>query len=109
MQTTHKSCRDYREDRIAWAKDLNKGGMFDSFDFTKLEAGLEEPGENENEGFITFKVTLRAREDTTSALAGQETVITERSKFVREDDGWKYSSGDVRSEVAGLEDTQLNL
>ena len=33
MDTTHKSCRDYREDKIAWANDLNKGGMFDSFDF----------------------------------------------------------------------------
>jgi SEC-C motif-containing protein len=110
MDTTHQTCRDYREDRIAWAKDLNNGGMFDSFDFTSLEAGPEEAGADENEGFIKFKVTLRAKEDTTSILAGQETSVTERSRFLRnpEDGTWTYASGDVRSDVAGLEDTTLN-
>lgn len=27
MATTHETCRDYREDRVAWAKDLDKSGM----------------------------------------------------------------------------------
>jgi len=112
MDTTHPDCRDYREDRIAWAKDLNKGGMFDSFEFVKLEAGEEElSDDDENVGFVEFKVTLRAKEDRgASAVAGQETVISERSKFVRDpsDGSWSYASGDVRSEVAGLEDTTLN-
>eukprot|EP00980_Cylindrotheca_fusiformis_P009196 scaffold2003_cov139-Cylindrotheca_fusiformis.AAC.12 len=111
METTHETCRDYREDRVAWAKDLNKSGMFDSFDFVNLDAGAEELSlENENEGFIEFKVTLRAREDTPSGLAGQETVVTERSRFLRDDSdkSWKYASGDVRSDVAGLEGATLN-
>ena len=117
MDTTHKTCRDYREDRIAWAKDLNKAGMFDSFEFTKLEAGPEEASsDDENEGFMEFKVTLTAKKDdfvtdATAALAGQETVIRERSRFLRdaEDGTWLYASGDVRSEVVGLEDTTLNI
>jgi SEC-C motif-containing protein len=114
MDTTHVTCRDWREDRIAWAKDLNKGGMFDSFDFVDLQAGPEEPGQDENEGFVEFQVTLRAKEDWTSAsggeLAGKETVVSERSRFLRnpEDLTWSYASGDVRSTVDGLEDTQLN-
>ena len=112
MDTTHKTCRDHREDRVAWAKDLNKGGMFDSFDFVKLEPGNEEMSDNnENEGYVEFKVTLRAKEDKDGSLAGQETVISERSRFLRDtsDGSWSYASGDVRSDVAGLEDTKLNV
>mmetsp|Transcript_30341 Transcript_30341/g.44310 ORF Transcript_30341/g.44310 Transcript_30341/m.44310 type:complete len:255 (+) Transcript_30341:158-922(+) len=111
MSTTHPSCRDYREDSVAWAKDLNKGGMFDSYDFVNLEAGDEEMSEeNENEGFVEFKVTLRAKEDGNGSVAGGETVISERSRFLRDpaDGSWSYASGDVRSDVAGLEDTKLN-
>ena len=112
MKTTHPICRDWREDRVAWAKDLNKGGMFDSFEFVKLQVGEEEMSkDNENEGYVEFKVTLRAKEDNeVDAVAGQETVISERSKFLRDpsDGSWSYASGDVRSDVAGLEDTTLN-
>jgi SEC-C motif-containing protein len=110
IQTTHETCRDYCDDRIAWAKDMNKGGMFDSFEFVNLEAGPEEAGSDENEGFIEFKVTLRAKEDTSSILAGQETIVSERSRFLRnpEDGSWTYASGDVRSGVQGLEDIPLN-
>ena len=55
-------------------------------------------------------MTLRAKEDKNDKVAGQETVISERSRFLRNpDDGsWSYASGDVRSDVVGLEDTQLN-
>lgn len=113
MATTHESCRDYREDRIAWAKDLNQvggGGMFDSFEFVKLAAGQEEISKNdENVGYLDFKVTLRVKEDDKNPSAGQETVISERSKFLRDPSGsWSYASGDVTSDVAGLEDTTLN-
>ena len=111
MTTTHESCRDWREDKVAWSKDLNKNGMFDSFDFIQLTPGEEEMSDgNENEGFVEFKVKLRAKEDS-DYVAGQETVITERSRFIRDpnDGSWKYASGDVRSDVAGLEDTTLNV
>jgi uncharacterized protein YchJ len=107
MATTHESCRDYREDRVAWANDLHRKGMFDGFEFVNLSAGEEEM-ENENEGFIEFKVVFRARDDGKNSVAG-ETVISERSKFRRNADGtWSYASGDVRSDVAGLEGTTLN-
>ena len=111
MATTHESCRDYREDRVAWANDLHRKGMFDGFEFVKLSAGEEEMDkDNENEGYIEFKVTFRARNDGKNSVAGQETVISERSKFIRNptDGSWTYASGDVRSDVAGLEGTTLN-
>jgi SEC-C motif-containing protein len=108
IATTHETCRDYREDRIAWAKHLNKGGMFDSYDFVNLEAGPEVPGADENEGFIEFRVTLRAKVNTASDIEGQETVITENSRFLRDSEGtWSYASGEVRSDVVGM-DTILN-
>mmetsp|Transcript_31753 Transcript_31753/g.66292 ORF Transcript_31753/g.66292 Transcript_31753/m.66292 type:complete len:246 (+) Transcript_31753:115-852(+) len=116
MRSTHPTCRDYREDKVAWAKDLNKGGMFDSFEFVDLtiiddddennEGGEDEDGE-EN-GYVTFKVTLRAREDKPmyATVAGQETVITEKSKFIKEKGVWKYASGEVQSDR--LENVKLN-
>lgn len=112
MDTTHEECRDHREDKVAWAKDLNKGGMFDSFEFVKLEAGEEEMSDdNDNEGFVDFSLTLRVKEgNSDNAVAGQETGISERSRFLRDpkDGSWRYASGDVRSDVAGLEETTLN-
>lgn len=36
MESTHESCRDWRQDKVAWANDLDRSGMFDSFDFVKL-------------------------------------------------------------------------
>jgi len=111
MESTHESCRDWRQDKVAWANDLDRSGMFDSFEFVKLEHGEEEVSEgDENKGYIDFKVTLRAKEDRLDSLAGQETVISERSTFLRNPDDltWAYASGDVRSDVVGLEDTSLN-
>ena len=113
MATTHESCRDYREDRVGWANDMNRSGMFDSFEFVYLSAGEEEIDElDENAGFVEFKVRFRAKErgDGNDPVAGRETVISERSRFLRNpDDGsWSYASGDVRSDVAGLESATLN-
>lgn len=116
MDSTHETCRDYLEDRVAWANSLNKYGMFDSFEFVRLEPGPEELSlESENEGFIEFNVTLRAKdpsylEDVSTLISGQETKITERSRFLRDPNTgvWTYASGEVRSNVAGLEDTSLN-
>jgi SEC-C motif domain protein len=124
MDTTHPTCREYRTDQVAWAKSLNKDGMFDSFDFVNLQVLLlqEETQEEANNdessavAYIEFQVTLRGRSDATSAaaVAGQETMVKERSQF-RKDDidssgvAWRYSGGDVRSQVAGLEDVSLNV
>lgn len=108
MDTTHETCRDYREDKVAWAMDLHKGGMFDSFTFVKLNPIREEDGVDENESFIEFKVTLRANEDRGGSVAGQETVISEKSRFLRSGAEWTYASGEVTSDVAGLEDVALN-
>ena len=39
IATTHSDNRDYRTDRVAWARMLNRDGMFDDFRFVRLEAG----------------------------------------------------------------------
>ena len=104
LQTTHPTCRDYRENRVAWAQDLNKSGMFDSFDFVELQAGPE-IFEGDDQATIDFQVRLRAKEGDQ-----QETIVAEKSVFLRDPESkvWSYASGEVRSGVEGLEDTILN-
>ena len=132
LATTHPTNRDYREDKVAWAKELHKEGMFDSFEFVRLDIGTEEMGIDENEGFVEFQVTLRGRgggdenergqgrggggsgrrgRQIAAAVSGLETVVKERSRFLRDADSgiWSYAGGDVTSEVAGLQDTKLNV
>jgi SEC-C motif-containing protein len=109
IETTHSSCRDFRKDKIAWAKDLNRSGMFDSYDFMNLNVVSEEIGDDANVGFIDFKVDLRANQNSGEHIEGQEIVVQEKSRFLRTSDGgWKYAGGDVTSNVAGLEGAILN-
>ncbi len=126
IRTTHEECRDYRDDKVSWAKDLDKEGMFDSFEFVGLEIvdedeTAESQGNNDaddNEAFLEFRVRLKGRpldeaplrSRSLSSIEGEETVISERSRFLRNPESgvWKYAGGDVRSTVQGLEDTTLN-
>lgn len=94
VETTHPNCGDWREDKIGWVKDLNRGGMFDNHDFVSLEPGKEEAGGNDDEYFITFTVKMRGHDG--SAFEGQERVIRERSQFLKDEDGkWTYATGEV--------------
>jgi SEC-C motif-containing protein len=132
IRTTHEECRDYREDDVAWAKDLDKEGMFDSFEFVGLEIVDDEEAsdgtesksstkseiKDDNEAFLEFKVRLKGRSleeapvrsRSISSIEGEETIVSERSRFLRDPESgiWKYAGGDVRSTVEGLEDTTLN-
>ena len=107
IETTHPQCRDFRKDKLTWVKDLNRSGMFDSYDFMGLDAGEEII--DGDEGFIDFRVTLRANDKSEQYSEGESIVIRENSRFIKgADDSWKYAGGDVRSEVAGIEDVLLN-
>ena len=75
IRTTHPSCRDYQEDKIAWAKELNKNGMFDSFEFVGLKILGEEEHKSDTEAFVEFEVKLKANQRTGSMLKGQFTSI----------------------------------
>jgi SEC-C motif domain protein len=107
IQTTHSSNRDYRDNKVTWAKDLNRKGMFDSFEFLELQPGPEQQliDGNNNKAYIDFSVRLRARDGEQL-----ETQVTEKSLFLRDPDTqiWSYASGEVRSGVQGLEDAILN-
>lgn len=113
IDTTHETCRDYQQDKIAWAKSLDRNGMFDSYNFSGLTIlGQDQGGEpsdnddddkEEEEAFIEFKVQLQSKETK------EMTTIQERSQFIKNQDGkWKYASGTVRSMVQGMEDIVLN-
>jgi uncharacterized protein YchJ len=47
IRTTHRTNRDWREDKVAWARQLNRESMFDSFEFVRLDPGPEEWGREE--------------------------------------------------------------
>jgi SEC-C motif-containing protein len=105
IDTTHPECSDFRKDKIGWLKDLNRDGMFDSYDFMGLEPGPQEISEDDDkEGFIEFRVRLRDR------IQRQDIVIREKSRFLCSGDppSWLYAGGTVTSEVKGLEDIVLN-
>ena len=104
--TTHPTCRDYEDDKVSWAKGFDKDGMFDSFDFINLEVLDEEvSNDNEHEAYISFQVTLQRKEKE-----DERTIIKERSLFLQDPTKgtWTYAGGDVRSQVEGLQDIQLN-
>lgn len=110
IDTTHPECSDWRKNKVDWVKDLNRDGMFDSYDFISLEAGPQEISEdNDKEGFIEFKVNLRANQNI-AAVEGEQIVVSERSRFLcsGEPASWTYAGGDVTSDVAGIEDVKLN-
>lgn len=133
IQTTHPTNRDYRTNKVLWAKDLHRSGMFDSYEFIGLEdiniienAPMDNDNNNNNNNnddddvaYIEFKVRLRVKENDGTMIAGQETIISERSKFIRmletniNDDKtnngyWLYASGDVKSTIVGWNNTILN-
>ena len=111
IETTHPACKDFRKDKIKWARDLNRSGMFDSYDFVSLDVVGEESfnPDNDGEGFIEFKVNLKANSNSGGNIEGQDIVVQEKSRFLRtEGGGWKYAGGDVTSDVAGLENIKLN-
>lgn len=110
METTHPTCREYQLDRIAWAKDLNKNGMFDSYEFVNLTILNEQNDDEKGQGLLEFKVTLRAKEDKGSMIAGQEMTVIETSTFIKDEvtGKWLYASGEVRPDVKGLEEAVLN-
>ncbi|GKY95112.1 hypothetical protein MPSEU_000475100 [Mayamaea pseudoterrestris] len=101
ISTTHSTCRDYQTDKIGWARSLHRNGMFDSFEFVGLEHGKEHfDGDT---GAIEFKVRLRDKNQGGSDyLSGKESVIAEKSLFLKSNDGvWRYASGDVRTAATG--------
>jgi SEC-C motif domain protein len=111
IESTHPTCRDYQEDKIAWAKDLDKRSMFDSFDFVGLKVlNVGDVSPDDDVGFVEFQVQMRAKEQTGSRIQGQMTTIQERSTFLRDKSNgtWSYASGDVRSTVEGIDDVTLN-
>jgi uncharacterized protein YchJ len=128
IQTTNQVCRDYQENKIIWAKELDQNGMFDSFEFVGLhilkEEIIDQQHNDNEEAYLEFTVRLRGRtyeesssrsikrseQSALSSIEGDETVVSEKSKFMKDDSTgiWTYAGGDVRSNVQGLDDITLN-
>jgi SEC-C motif domain protein len=95
IETTHPINADWREDKLAWVKELN-GNMFDNHDFLSLNVSdSEEEMMSETEEYLTFTVRLRGKEGSEFDTK-QDMIIRERSRFLKDDEGqWLYASGEV--------------
>ena len=60
IETTHPNNADYREDKVAWVRDLNRhGGIMDEYEFVSLNIENEDwSSETDSEAYITFTVQL---------------------------------------------------
>jgi len=90
VNTYHPSCHA-EEQREGIAESIES-------DWRRLEVISTADGNNENEGFVTFKAFFQ--ED------GNEYCLEERSRFVRENDLWFYIDGTFPSQE--VEDHRLN-
>ena len=111
IDTTHPSSRDYRNDKISWAKDLNKNGMFDSIEFISLNIlKCEETGQTDS--YIDFQVTLREKNEQQQQQSAEPPPlrIQERSKFIKNNasGSWLYASGVVTTSANGFDNFILN-
>ena len=94
IETTHPINADWREDKVAWVKELNRN-MFDNHDFVELDASGPQETMSETEGYLTFAVRLRGKEGSEFDTK-QDQIIRERSKFLKDNQGrWLYASGEV--------------
>jgi len=78
MRTTHSSNVDFKEDRKAWAKEIER--FCDSTEFLGLE--VLDFIEGKDEAFVEFKAKL------------SDGVLHEKSRFLRENGRWLYHSGE---------------
>ena len=122
MLTTHPTCQYWRKDPIKWANELNRDCTMDTFDFLSLTVvggdgaspkksddddgtgGASTDGDDEKEGsiassasisdeaWIDFRVHVRNKE------TGEETVLKEKSLFLKQGDRWLYARGEARPE-----------
>jgi SEC-C motif-containing protein len=102
IATTHRTNADYRSDQVAWARQLNRESMFDSYSFERLEIGeIERPSEGGEEGpqFLSFTVELQPVDERGKSTRAPPLRFSERSRFLRDDTGaWLYAGGDVTAE-----------
>lgn len=77
INTYHPTCHA-QDDREAIAESVHSN-------WVNLEVVAREPGNNANEGFVTFKAYLEQD--------GEEFRLEERSRFVRENGLWYYIDG----------------
>jgi len=81
IKTTHKKNKDYNNDFKLWEKQILEFCQNCSFNQLKIINFIDENFES----YVTFKVNLSCKNEDNS--------FVEKSKFLKEDDIWKYESG----------------
>ncbi len=78
MRTTHPANPDFKENRAAWAKEIEN--FCNGTEFLGLE--VMDFIEGDEEAFVVFKAKL------------SDGVMTEKSRFLKVDGRWLYESGE---------------
>lgn len=85
IDTTHPSAPHHQEDRAAWRAELQE--YCRRVSFAGLAIHGHEVDEANGEAFVTFTVTMR--------LDGQDASFSERSRFLRDGNRWRYVTGEL--------------
>eukprot|EP01155_Anaeramoeba_flamelloides_P018237 Anaeramoba_flamelloidesa569597_87.p2 GENE.a569597_87~~a569597_87.p2 ORF type:complete len:139 (-),score=10.60 a569597_87:248-664(-) len=85
LKTTHKENTDFSQDKQTWEKsvlDFSKNTSFDKLTIIDFVDG-------EDEAYVEFLANLIQNQKDISFI--------ERSKFKKEDNMWKYHSGEIKN------------
>ena len=83
-----------KKDKIKRAKELNRNGMFDSYNFVKLDVGEKIVSEGDGgEGFLDFKASLKANKVLGNILKVK--ILLYKKNPGTSDGGWKDAGGEV--------------
>lgn len=85
IDTTHPSAPHFQADEAAWRAELLE--YCRRATFTGLRLHGHEVDEHRGEAFVTFAVGLR--------VDGRDASFTERSRFLRDGNRWRYVSGQL--------------
>ena len=83
IATTDAAGPQWQSDTNAWRAEITRFSQHTRFADLEL---LDAPDAIDNEGFVSFRATLEQ--------AGKDASFAERSRFVRRDGRWLYSSGE---------------
>ena len=82
------------KDKIKWAKYLGKKGMFDGYDFVRLDVGQKSTiGEPENGAPVEYLEPNVFTLQPKNQLSKPPVATAERSKFIRRKDAWLFAEG----------------
>ena len=93
IRSTDKTSSEFKKDKLKWARSLDSRGMFDTYDFVKLEVGEAEVGKPEGDSPVYFLSPNVFTLQPKGQLSKPPVATAERSKFIKRKAGWLFVEG----------------